>query len=157
MAMRTLLDFSPLHRSSIGFDRVFDLLESTARAQQGDNYPPFDSVKRGEDSYRITMAVAGFTEDELTLSAQGNLLLVTGEHKVEPEGEFLHRGIANRPFSRRFELAEHMVVTGAHLANGLLSIDLKREVPEAMKARRIAINGNDEGTNVLTQLRTEAA
>lgn len=155
--MRTLLDFSPLHRSSIGFDRMFDLLESAARTQQSDNYPPFDSIKLGDDSYRITMAVAGFTEDELTISAQGNLLFVSGEHKVEPEGEFLHRGIANRAFNRRFELAEHIYVTGARLANGLLSIDLKREVPEAMKARRISINGSEDTSADIKQIHTEAA
>lgn len=155
--MRTLLDFSPLHRSSIGFDRVFDLLESAARTPAGDNYPPFDSIKLGEDAYRITMAVAGFTEDELTISAQGNLLVVSGEHKTEPEGEYLHRGIANRPFSRRFELAEHIQVTGARLANGLLSIELKREVPEAMKPRRIAINGLDASGGTVKQIHSEAA
>ncbi|SEM24796.1 molecular chaperone IbpA [Luteibacter sp. UNCMF331Sha3.1] len=155
--MRTLFDFSPLHRSSIGFDRVFDLLESAARTQQTDNYPPFDSIKLGDDSYRITMAVAGFTQDELTISAQGNLLLVSGEHKVEPEGEFLHRGIASRAFNRRFELAEHIYVTGARLANGLLSIDLKREVPEAMKPRRISINGDEGIASTVKQIHTEAA
>ncbi|SEO67445.1 molecular chaperone IbpA [Luteibacter sp. UNC138MFCol5.1] len=155
--MRTLLDFTPLHRSSIGFDRVFDLLESAARTQQGDNYPPFDSVKLSDDAYRITMAVAGFTEDELSISAQGNLLLVSGEHKTDPEGEFLHRGIANRAFSRRFELAEHIYVTGARLANGLLSIELKREVPEAMKPRRIAIDSAGASTSTVKQLHSEAA
>jgi molecular chaperone IbpA len=147
MVMRTLLDFSPLHRSSIGFDRVFDLLESAARSQT-DNYPPFDSLKLGEDSYRITMAVAGFAEDELEISTHGNMLIVNGERKAEQEGEYLHRGIATRAFSRRFELAEHVHVTGARLANGLLSIDLKREVPEAMKPRRISIAGQRGESNV---------
>jgi len=138
--MRTLIDFSPLHRSGIGFDRVFDMLETAARTPNTDNWPPFDSVRLGEDSYRLTMAVAGFSEEEIEISAQANLLVVSGEHKGEPEGEYLHRGIANRPFSRRFELADHVKVVGARLANGLLSIDLQREVPEAMKPRRIAIN-----------------
>lgn len=154
MAMRTLLDYSPLLRSSIGFDRVFELLESASRSQQGDNYPPFDSLKLDEDSYRITMAVAGFTEDELNISTQSNMLIVSGEHKAEAEGEYLHRGIATRAFSRRFELAEHVRVTGARLANGLLSIDLKREIPEAMKPRRIEIN---RGTETVRQLHSDAA
>ena len=154
--MRTLLDYTPLHRSSIGFDRVFDLLEAASRTQGGDNYPPFDSLKLDEDSYRITMAVAGFSEDDLTITSQANLLMVSGERKAEPEGEYLHRGIANRAFSRRFELAEHVHVTGARLVNGLLSIDLKREVPEAMKPRRIEIGGSTAG-DAVRQLHTEAA
>ena len=155
MAMRTLFDYTPLHRSSIGFDRVFDLLDAASRAQGGDDYPPFDSLKTGEDSYRITMAVAGFNEADLTITTQANLLLVNGERTMEPEGEYLHRGISSRPFSRRFELAEHVNVTGARLANGLLSIDLKREVPEAMKPRRIDIGaGNGDAVR---HIRNEAA
>ncbi len=102
------------------------------------------------------MAVAGFSEDDLTITSQANLLMVSGERKAEPEGEYLHRGIANRAFSRRFELAEHVHVTGARLVNGLLSIDLKREVPEAMKPRRIEIGGSTAG-DAVRQLHTEAA
>lgn len=150
--MRTLLDYSPLHRSSIGFDRVFDLLESAARNQASDNYPPFDSIKLDEDRYRVTMAVAGFRESDLTITTQGNLLLVSGEHKGEPEGEYLHRGIATRPFQRRFELAEHVRVTGARLADGLLSIDMKREVPEAMKPRQIRIDAGEGGEASVRQI-----
>ncbi|GAB2800648.1 Hsp20 family protein [Dyella kyungheensis] len=137
--MRTVLDFSPLHRSSIGFDRVLDLLDAAARTQTNDNWPPFDSVKLSEDKYRITMAVAGFSRDEINLTVQANVLTVSGERKGEQEGEVLHRGIANRPFNRRFELAEHVQVTGARMENGLLVIDLKREIPEAYKLRRIEI------------------
>jgi len=137
--MRTVLDFSPLHRSSIGFDRVLDLLDAAARTQTNDNWPPFDSVKLSEDKYRITMAVAGFSREEINLSVQANVLTVSGERKGEQEGEVLHRGIANRPFNRRFELAEHVQVTGARMENGLLVIDLKREIPEAYKLRRIEI------------------
>jgi molecular chaperone IbpA len=139
MVMRTVLDFSPLHRSSIGFDRVLDLLDAAARTQTNDNWPPFDSVKLSEDKYRITMAVAGFSRDEINLTVQANVLTVSGERKGEQEGEVLHRGIANRPFNRRFELAEHVQVTGARMENGLLVIDLKREIPEAYKLRRIEI------------------
>lgn len=155
--MRTLLDFAPLHQSSVGFDRVFDLLESAARTR-GDNYPPFDSIKLGEDRYRITLAVAGFSEDELAVSTQDNSLIVSGERKRDTEGEYLHRGIAARVFSRRFELAEHVRVIGARLVNGLLSVDLQREVPDAMKPRRIPIDVDEsEGAAAIRQLRTETA
>ena len=137
--MRSSFDFSPLYRSSIGFDRVFDLLENASRVQTIDNWPPYDIAKTGDDSYRISMAVAGFGQEELNISAQPNLLIVTGERSAEASGEFLHRGIANRAFTRRFELADHVKVKGASLVNGLLNIDLEREIPEAMKPRRIAI------------------
>jgi molecular chaperone IbpA len=150
--MRTVLDFSPLHRSSIGFDRVLDLLDAAARTQTNDNWPPFDSVKLSEDKYRITMAVAGFSRDEINLTVQANVLTVSGERKGEQEGEVLHRGIANRPFNRRFELAEHVQVTGARMENGLLVIDLKREIPEAYKLRRIEI-----GETAVAHLQSQAA
>ena len=123
--MRTMFDLAPLHRSSIGFDRIFDMLENAARAQGADNWPPYDTVKLSEDRYRITMAVAGFRRDELDISVQPNLLVVTGERRNgEQEGEYLFRGIASRAFSRRFELADHVKVTGANLADGLLTIEL---------------------------------
>lgn len=153
--MRTVLDFSPLHRSSIGFDRVFDLLEAAARTQTNDNWPPFDSVKLSEDKYRITMAVAGFSREDVTITVQANMLTVSGERKGEQEGEVLHRGIANRPFNRRFELAEHMQVTGARMENGLLVIDLKREVPEAYKLRNIEIGG--PASSPVSQIQNQAA
>src|SRR5690349_22264649 len=141
MAMRNnMFDLAPLHRSSIGFDRIFDMLENAARAQAVDNWPPYDTLKLSEDRYRITMAVAGFRRDELDISVQPNLLVVTGERKQgEQGGEYLYRGIASRAFTRRFELADHVKVTGAQLADGLLTIELEREIPEAMRPRRIAI------------------
>jgi molecular chaperone IbpA len=143
--MRTNLDFAPLYRSSVGFDRVFALLENAARAQApADNWPPFDTVKLSDDAYQITMAVAGFAENELDISMQPNLLVVSGERKADENVEYLHRGIANRAFTRRFELADHVHVTQAQLVNGLLTIELKREVPEAMKPRKIAIGASHE-------------
>ena len=155
--MRTVLDFSPLHRSSIGFDRVFDLLETVARTPQPDNWPPFDSVKVGEDQYRITMAVAGFTRDDLEIQIQNDLLTVSGERKTDHVGEILHRGIANRPFTRRFELAEHMRVLGATLRDGLLVIDLKRELPESLKPRMIPIGAADASVSEPRLLQGQAA
>lgn len=134
-----MIDFAPLYRSSVGFDRVFDLLENATRGPSPDNWPPYDIIKTGEDAYRISMAVAGFAQDELTISMQPNLLVVSGEKSGEPAGEYLHRGIANRAFARRFEIADHVKVAGANLVNGLLTIDLQREIPEAMKPRRIEI------------------
>ncbi len=139
--MRTVLDFSHLHRSSIGFDRVFDLLEA-AQVQPADNWPPFDTVKLSDDRYRITMAVAGFRRDELDISVQQNMLIIKGERKQDADGEYLHRGIAYRPFIRRFELAEHVQVKDAELTDGLLTLGLERKVPEAMKPRRIEIGAD---------------
>jgi molecular chaperone IbpA len=141
--MRTNFDFAPFYRSSIGFDRVFDLLENANRGQMVDNWPPYDIAKTGDDSYRITMAVAGFSQDELAISTQPNLLVVTGEKTADAGGEYLHRGIASRSFSRRFELADHVKVARANLVNGLLTIDLQREIPEEMKPRRIEIRSTD--------------
>lgn len=139
--MSTVLDFSPLFRSSIGFDRMLNALENARRVASIDNWPPYDIVKMGEDEYRITMAVAGFSEDELTITQEQNMLMVAGQRSGEAEenGQYLHRGIAGRAFQRRFELADHVKVVGASLVNGLLTVDLKREIPEEMKPRRIAI------------------
>ena len=137
--MRTTLDFAPLYRSSIGFDRMFNLLESASRQQSIDNSPPYDITKTGEDDYQITMAVAGFSKDDLTLTQEPNLLVVTGQKSGEDTGDYLHRGIASRSFQRRFELADHVKVLGASLVNGLLTVELKREIPEAMRPRRIEI------------------
>lgn len=130
-----------LHRAGIGFDRVFDLLEQASRTQNADNYPPFDSIRIDDERYQIVLAVAGFSEPDITITATGTLLTVRGEQAASVEGTVLHRGIARRPFERRFELADHLVVTSAALANGLLTIDLERQVPEAMKPRQIAITG----------------
>jgi molecular chaperone IbpA len=140
--MRTNLNFSPLFRSTIGFDRVFDLLENASRAQSFESWPPYDIVRTSEDSYRITMAVAGFSESELAITHQPNLLIVAG-NKAETEGEYLHRGIAGTSFERRFELADHVKVAHADLRNGLLTILLVREVPEEMKPRKISIKAGD--------------
>jgi molecular chaperone IbpA len=140
MAMRTF-DFSPLYRSTVGFDSVTRLLESALRADEGQSsYPPYNIEKTGENAYRITMAVAGFGENDITITAQDNSLVVTGKlEKTEEDKKFLHRGIAGRAFERRFELAEHIRVSGASLVNGLLHVELVKEVPEAKKPRTVKI------------------
>lgn len=135
-------DFTPYRRSTVGFDRLFDLLENNSR-NSGDNYPPFNIERRDEDAYRITIAVAGFRSEDIDITAQQNLLTVEGKKREEAaEGEMLHVGIANRGFERRFELADYVRVDNADLADGLLVIDLVREVPDAMKPKKIAIGGN---------------
>lgn len=137
--MRNNFDFTPYRRSTVGFDRLFNLLEAGAREDEG--YPPFDILKDGEDSYRITLAVAGFRPNDIEVVAQQNLLTVTGKHAEDDgKGEYLHRGVAMRPFERRFQLADFIEAGEASFENGLLSIALKRVVPEAMKPRRIAIS-----------------
>ena len=139
--MRTDFDFAPLFRSGVGFDRVFDLLENAARVQALDNWPPYDIERTGEDGYRITMAVAGFARDELELTTQPNWLVVSGrkQQRGDDGAQYLHRGIATRSFERRFELADYVKVDKAWLADGLLTIELVREVPEAMRPRRIEV------------------
>lgn len=136
------LDFTPYRRSTVGFDRLFDMLESQARANSGDNYPPFNIARRGEDDYRITLAVAGFRPQDIDITAQANLLTVQGKKREDADdgSELLHVGIANRGFERRFELADYVRVANADLADGLLVIDLVREVPDAMKPKKIAVN-----------------
>lgn len=135
-------DFSPYRRTTVGFDRLFDLLESQVRNNAGDNYPPFNIERRDEDSYRITLAVAGFRERDLDITAQQNLLTIQGKKRDETvEGEMLHVGIANRGFERRFELADFVRVANADLADGLLTIELVREVPDAMKPKKVMIGG----------------
>jgi len=133
------LDLTPYRRSTIGFDRLFDLLETNARASAPENYPPFNLERVADDRYRITLAVAGFTRDEIEITAQQNLLLVAGRKDERDNANFLHVGIANRSFERRFELADFVLVEDARLNDGLLVIDLVREVPEAMKPKSIAI------------------
>ncbi|PDT43715.1 molecular chaperone Hsp20 [Sinorhizobium fredii] len=135
--MRTDLDFTPFYRSSIGFDRMFDLLENASL--NAENWPPYNIVKLGEDAYRIVIAAAGFAEDELTITHEANKLVVNGAKPENEEVQYLHKGLALRPFVRRFELADHVLVEGAKLQNGLLVIDLRKEIPEEMKPRRIAI------------------
>ncbi|MGE3691806.1 MAG: Hsp20 family protein [Novosphingobium sp.] len=135
-------DLTPYRRSMVGFDRLFDMLENQNRASGGDNYPPFNIERRGEDAYRITLAVAGFKPGDLEITAQQNLLIVQGKKGDETaSGNFLHVGIAQRGFERRFELADYVRVQSADLEDGLLVIDLVREVPEAMKPKKIAIGG----------------
>ncbi len=139
MNMRTTFDFSPFYRDTVGFDRVFHMLD-TAVSQGSQGYPPYNIEKAGDDTYRIVMAVAGFSEAELSITQKEEELLVTG--KAQPgaeEKEYLYRGIAAREFERRFQLADHVKVVGAGLANGLLTIELKREIPEEKKARAIRI------------------
>jgi len=137
----TTFDFSPLYRTSVGFDRLASMMSSATRQDQGNSYPPYNIRTTSEDNYQITMAVAGFSEDDIDITTEHNRLLVTGNRKDEPEeqGEYLHRGIATRSFERRFNLADHVKVIGANLENGLLHIDLERELPEAMKPRTIKI------------------
>ena len=138
VALRTTFDFSPVFRSSIGFDRMLNALEAASRAGSI-NWPPYDIAKLGEDDYRITMAVAGFSQDELTITQEQNMLMVSGQKPGEDNCQYLHRGINGRSFKHRFEVADHVKVAGASLVNGLLTIDLKREIPEEMKLRRIEI------------------
>lgn len=139
--MRAAYDFSPLYRSSIGFDRVFNLLDDASKVTTIDNWPPYDIAKLGDNNYRITVAVAGFTQSDLSMTQEQNLLMVSGQKSEEGDGEYLHRGIAGRAFERRFQLADHVKVTDAVLENGLLTINLRREIPEEMKPRRIEISG----------------
>jgi molecular chaperone IbpA len=141
----TTFDFSPLFRTSIGYDRLASLLNSANRLEQSAGFPPYNIQKAGEDHYRITMAVAGFAPNELTITSENNRLLVSGERPEEQESEenaYLYRGIATRSFERRFTLAEHVKVSGARLDNGLLHIDLEREIPEEMKPRTIEIKAS---------------
>ena len=139
--MRTY-DFTPLYRSAVGFDRLANLLESAARTSSEGGYPPYNIETTGENAYRIEIAVAGFTPDELNIEVKENLLTVTGRKTANDDATqktYLHRGLAERDFERRFQLADYVVVTEANLVNGLLSIALKRELPEALKPRRIEI------------------
>ena len=140
--MRTF-DLSPLYRSTVGFDRMFSLFDSLSGSDGTvPTYPPYNIERTGENAYRVTMAVAGFGEADLTIESKENVLTVKGEKKAdegEKENEFLYRGIASRAFERRFQLADHVEVKGAMLENGLLHIDLVRNIPEAMKPRTIAI------------------
>ncbi|KAB0266114.1 Hsp20 family protein [Microvirga brassicacearum] len=139
--MRAAFDLSPLYRSTVGFERLVDMLDQATRVESMTNWPPYNIEKFGDDAYRITMAVAGFSPDEIELVQQESALSVNGQKHAEPEDtQVLHRGIATRAFKQTFNLADHVKVTGASLENGLLTIDLKREIPEALKPRRIAIS-----------------
>ena len=145
--MRSAFDFAHYRRSTVGFDRLFDMLENSNLGQSQENYPPFDLIKTGENDYTIQLAVAGFTPQEIDITAQQNVLLVSGrksDESDEQSGDFIYRGIANRSFERRFALADHIQVRGADLKDGLLSIELVREIPEAMKPRKIDIGGSEQ-------------
>ena len=137
-----MFDLSPLYRSTVGFDRLGQLLDN-AGSFDAPTYPPYNIERVGDDEYRVTMAVAGFGQDDITIEVKQNTLTVSGKKsdKTESKGEFLHQGIAQRSFERRFQLADYVQVEGAELDNGLLHIALKREVPEAMKPRTIAVKG----------------
>ena len=138
----TTFDFAPLFRTAIGFDRMARLMDTATSSADASSYPPYNIEKTGEDAYRLTMAVAGFRPEELDLVVKDNTLVVSGKASSEGQrGEMLYRGIAGRAFERRFVLADHIVVDGADLQNGLLHIGLKRVVPEALKPRRIALGG----------------
>ncbi len=144
-------DLTPLYRSTVGFDRLASMIDSIGTFDNdAPAYPPYNIERVGENEYRITMAVAGFAESELNVEAKENTLTVRGEHTDESgETEYLHRGIATRSFERRFQLEEHVAVGGASFVNGLLHIDLVREIPEAMKPRTIAINDNSPKPKVI--------
>ena len=151
--MRTF-DLSPFYRSTVGFDRLFSLLDSNV-GSEAQTYPPYNIERTGENTYRVTMAVAGFAENELAIEARENTLSVKGEKKTEAtakESEFLYRGIGARTFERRFQLADHVEVKGANLENGLLHIDLVREIPEAMKPRTITIGNGKAKAKQLDQV-----
>ena len=142
------LDFTPLFRSTVGFDRLSQMLESSLTTDQGVAYPPYNIVKLDEDNYRITMAVAGFAEKDIDITAKENQLIVQGkalERAETKDATYLHRGIAERGFERRFQLADHIRVVNAGLDNGLLSIELVREIPEAMKPRKVEIKAGSNG------------
>jgi molecular chaperone IbpA len=139
--MRNTFGMAPFARSTIGFDRLLDQLETFAEPERGDNYPPYNIEMLGEDRYRVALAVAGFTDDELSITVEANQLTIAGKKAEVGQKEMLYHGIATRPFERRFVLADFVVVKDAKLANGLLTIELERQLPEAMKPRRITING----------------
>ncbi len=141
-------DFAPLFRTAIGFDRLARLVDTLPQEAAG--YPPYNIEKTGEDAYRVTLAVAGFSADDIELTVKDNALLVSGKTADDEKGEFLHRGIAARAFSRRFVLADHMVVEGAEMVNGLLHVAIRREVPDSAKPRRIAIS--TAGTRAVPEL-----
>ena len=140
--MRTY-DFAPLWRSTVGFDRLFDLAQAAAQHAGEDNYPPYNIERLGEDSYQISLAVAGYSPDEISITAEQNVVTIEGHKPDKAEREFLYRGISTRHFKRQFNLADYVQVKDASFDNGLLKIELVREIPEAMKPRRIAINGSN--------------
>jgi molecular chaperone IbpA len=151
---RRSYDFAPLWRSTIGFDRLFDLAETAQRAGE-DNYPPYNIERLAEDRYQISLAIAGFAPDEIAVTAEQNVVTIEGSKSDKTEREYLYRGISARPFKRQFNLADYVQVKSAAFDNGLLKIELVREIPEAMKPRRVAINGAPAGN--VQQLEAKAA
>ena len=144
--MRTSTDFSPLYRSFIGFDHLAGLIDKASRADKQSSYPPYNVELIAEDQYRITMAVAGFSQEDIDIESKENSLIIIGTKNTstnnkENTRKFLHQGIAERNFERKFQLGDHVKVIGAFMENGLLHVDLQREIPEALKPRKIAING----------------
>jgi molecular chaperone IbpA len=159
--MRSAFDFAPYRRSTVGFDRLFDMLENSSFGQnQQENYPPFDLIKEGDNQFRIELAVAGFRPDEIDITAQQNVLIVSGRKNEESEqgdSDYIYRGIANRSFERRFALADHIQVRGADLKDGLLSIELVREIPEAMKPRKIEVGSSAEERSAISHAEKPAS
>lgn len=145
--MRQFGDLSSLYRASIGFDRLFDVLRNAMEDSVQDSWPNYDILKSGEDHYQIRMAVPGVTEDQLDVTHAGNLLTITGRVPESGEGEYLYRSLPQQDFEQRFELADYVKVTGAELANGILTISLMRELPEAMRPRRLPIQSRSAGVN----------
>ena len=155
--MRSAFDFAPYRRSTVGFDRLFDLLENSSLGQGSENYPPFDLIKVDENHYRVILAVAGFGRDEIDIVAQQNQLIVSGK-KADDEGvDYIHRGIANRQFERRFGLADFIKVAEADLKDGLLSVELIREIPEAMRPKKISIGGSQPKQEAIEVTAQESA
>ncbi|HXQ53787.1 MAG TPA: Hsp20 family protein [Stellaceae bacterium] len=144
-------DLSPLFRSTIGFDHLARLADTATRLESGTSYPPYDIEVTGENAYRLTMAVSGFGAEDLDITVKENALLVSGRSKKEERAQYLHHGLARRAFERSFQLAEHIKVTGATLENGLLHVDLAREVPEAMKPRKVEIATGGATRGVIEQ------
>ena len=139
-------DLAPFWRSSIGFDRLFDLMDETLRLAGDDGYPPYNIARQGEDRYRISLALAGFTPEEITVTAEQNMLTVEGRNAEKDDREYLYQGISRRAFRRQFNLADFVEVTGANFENGLLQINLVQELPEAMKPRRIEVKSGPHRT-----------
>ena len=146
--MRTNFDFSPFRRSTVGFDRLFEMLENGGMTGGAESYPPFNLEHDGSDHYRITLAVAGFRQDEIDITAQQNLLIVSGRKQDNENKQYVHRGIATRSFERRFALGDYVTVNSAELRDGLLSIELVREIPEEMKPRKIEIGGGESQVRI---------
>ncbi|TFI57134.1 Hsp20 family protein [Sphingomonas parva] len=149
--MRNNYDLSPFRRATVGLDRLFDMLENGMTEQAADNYPPLDLEQEANDRYRITLAVAGFRPDEIDITSQQNLLIVSGKKRQQDERSYVHRGIAARSFERRFALDDYVQVRSADLREGLLSIELVRELPERMKPRRIEIHGTEGAARLSDQ------